>query len=61
VIDDGTNTLFWKDERLNGKRIKEIAPTLYAIVPKRVINACKVSEALLNQQCNSEEPFRLLY
>jgi hypothetical protein len=50
VIGDGTNTLFWKDEWLDRERIKEIAPTLYAMVSKGVINAHKVNEALLNQR-----------
>jgi hypothetical protein len=54
VIGDGTNTYFWKDKWLDGKRIKEIAPTLYAMVPKRIINTHKVSEALLNQRWISD-------
>jgi hypothetical protein len=48
VIGDGANTLFWKDKWHQGKRIKEIAPAVYDMVPKRTINNRKVSEALLN-------------
>jgi hypothetical protein len=49
VIGDGKNTYFWKDRWMDGKRIKEIAPALFAMVPKRIINTRKVSEALLNR------------
>jgi hypothetical protein len=48
VIGDGSNTLFWKDKWLQGKRIKEIAPAVYDMVPKRIVNRRKVSEVLLN-------------
>jgi hypothetical protein len=44
------NTLFQKDKWHQGKRVKEIAPTVYGMVPKRIINKRKVSEALLNLQ-----------
>jgi hypothetical protein len=54
VIGDGKNTYFWKDKWLDGKRIKEIAPTLFAMVPKRIINTRKVSEALLNRRWISD-------
>jgi hypothetical protein len=47
-VGDGSNTLFWKDRWLNGKRIKDIAPAVYAMVPKRIINTRKVKEAMLN-------------
>jgi hypothetical protein len=54
VVGDGTNTYFWKDKWLDGKRIKEIAPALYAMVPKRIINTRTVNEALLNQRWISD-------
>jgi hypothetical protein len=40
-VGDGTNTKFWKDKWLNGKRIKYLAPTptLYNIIPKRIVNS----------------------
>jgi hypothetical protein len=47
-VGDGSNTLFWKDRWLNGKRIKHIAPAVYAMVPKRIINTRKAKEAMLN-------------
>jgi hypothetical protein len=54
VIEDGANTLFWKDKWLQGKRIKEIVPAVCGMVPKRIINRRKVSEALLNFQWISD-------
>jgi hypothetical protein len=54
VVGDGTNTYFWKDKWLDGKRIKEIAPALYAMVPERIINTRTVNEALLNQRWISD-------
>jgi hypothetical protein len=41
-------TAFWKDRWLNGKKIKDIAPAVYAMIPKRIINTRKVKEAMLN-------------
>jgi hypothetical protein len=53
-VGDGTNTLFWKDRWINGQRISDIASSVYAMVPKRVINKQKVSEALMNLQWMSD-------
>jgi hypothetical protein len=47
-VGDGSNTMFWKDRWLNGKRIKDIAPVVYDMVPKRTRNKRKVKEAMLN-------------
>jgi hypothetical protein len=47
-VGDGSNTLFWKDKWLDGKRIKDIAPAVYAMIPNRIINKRKVNEAMLN-------------
>jgi hypothetical protein len=33
---------------LDGRKIKDIAPNIYAMVPKRVINMRRTSEALQN-------------
>jgi hypothetical protein len=34
-IGDGRKALFWEDRWLNGRSIGEIAPLLYACIPKR--------------------------
>jgi hypothetical protein len=47
-IGDGSNTLFWKDMWLNGKKVKDIAPNICAMVLKRIAKKLKVSEALQN-------------
>jgi hypothetical protein len=49
-VGDGSNMMFWKDRWLNGKGIKDIAPAVYAMVPKRTRNMRKVKEAMLNIQ-----------
>jgi hypothetical protein len=49
-VGDGSNTLFCKDRWLNGKRIKDIAPAVYVMVPSRIINKRKVNEAMLNMR-----------
>jgi hypothetical protein len=47
-VGDGSNTLFWKDRWLNGRGIKDIAPTVYGLVPKRIKNIRKVKEVVQN-------------
>jgi hypothetical protein len=47
-IGDGSNTLFWKDRWLHGKKVKDIAPNICAMVPKRIANKQKASDALQN-------------
>jgi hypothetical protein len=54
VVGDGANTLFWKDRWSNGQRIEDIAPSVHALVPKRIVNTRKVIEALLNMQWISD-------
>jgi hypothetical protein len=44
MVGDDANTLFWKDRWQNGQRIAIV----HALVPKRIVNKCKVNEALLN-------------
>jgi hypothetical protein len=41
-------TLFWPDRWLHGKKVKDIAPNICAMVPKRIANKRKASEALQN-------------
>jgi hypothetical protein len=48
VVGDGLDTLFWKDRWLDGRKVKDIAPSIYAMVPKRVTNSRRTSEALQN-------------
>jgi hypothetical protein len=43
---DGRNTLFWGDRWLLGQRLVDLAPHLYAMVPKRVANKRTVVEGL---------------
>jgi hypothetical protein len=45
-VGDGSNTMFWKDQWLNGKRIKDIAHVVYSLVLKRIRNMRKVKEAM---------------
>jgi len=33
-VGNGSNTLFWEDKWLDGKRIQDITPLVYALVPK---------------------------
>jgi hypothetical protein len=47
-VGDGTNTKFWKDKWLNGKRIADLFPRLYSAIPKRVINCRTVQEAIVS-------------
>jgi hypothetical protein len=53
-IEDGTNTLFWSDHCLHGKRIADLAPRLLDAVPKRRINNRTVHEALTAGQWVSD-------
>jgi hypothetical protein len=45
-VGDGSNILFWKDRWLNGRRIRDIAPTIFDLVPKRIRNVRKVKEVV---------------
>ena len=48
-VGDGTPTLFWKDRWLHGKCIKDLAPSLFAILPNRRANKHTDFEALTDQ------------
>jgi hypothetical protein len=50
TIKDGSNTYFWKYRWLNGKAVREIAPAVAAMVPKRIVNKHRVNEALHNMK-----------
>lgn len=49
-VGNGTNTMFWIDKWIHGKRISDIAPRLFSIIPKRIINRRTVQQALLNRR-----------
>ena len=47
-VGDGARTLFWKDRWINGQRVADLAPQIFAIVSKRRANKRTVLEALTN-------------
>jgi hypothetical protein len=47
-VGDGSNARFWIDQWLNGKRIRDVALAIYALVPKRTRNSRTVRDALIN-------------
>jgi hypothetical protein len=47
-VGDGSNARFWIDQWLNGKRIRDVALAVYALVPKRTRNSRTVRDALIN-------------
>ena len=48
-VGNGSHTLFWTDRWLHGQCIVDLAPRLYATVPKRRIKKCTVQEALTDR------------
>jgi hypothetical protein len=49
VVGNGESALFWEDRWLEGRSIKEMAPEVYALVPKRRRKARTVREALADR------------
>jgi hypothetical protein len=49
IVGDGANTLFWTDRWLHGKCIADLAPRLFAAIPKRRVKRRTVRDALTNQ------------
>jgi hypothetical protein len=47
-VGDGSNARFWIDQWLNGKRIRDVTPAIYALVPKRISDSRMVRDALIN-------------
>jgi hypothetical protein len=37
-VGNGTNTMFWTDKWIHGKRVSDIALRLFSIIPKRITN-----------------------
>jgi hypothetical protein len=46
----GSNTFFWTDRWINGKKVSDIAPRLFATIPNRITCKRTVQEALLNRR-----------
>jgi hypothetical protein len=51
-VGNGSSTLFWKDKWLDGRSIKDIAPLVYALVPKRKSSKHTVLDALTGEKWN---------
>jgi len=49
VVGNGSRTLFWTDRWIHGQKIEDLAPWLFALVPKRRANKCTVLEALTDK------------
>ncbi|GJN09772.1 hypothetical protein PR202_ga27806 [Eleusine coracana subsp. coracana] len=50
IVGDGKHTIFWTDCGLHGQSIQELAPSLTALVPKRMLNNRTVHDALTDLQ-----------
>ncbi|KAK1679133.1 hypothetical protein QYE76_039981 [Lolium multiflorum] len=48
-VGNGESALFWEDKWLDGRSVKEMAPEVYALVPKRRKKARTVREALIER------------
>lgn len=48
VLGNGESSLFWEDRWLDGKSVKEMAPEVYALVPKRRRKVRTVRETLID-------------
>jgi hypothetical protein len=53
-VGNGSSTLFWSDNWLQGKSISNIAPRLYSIIPKKITKSRTFQEALLNRSWISD-------
>lgn len=49
-IGNGSNTLFWTNRWINGRRVSHIAPRLFGIIPESITSKWIVQEALLNRR-----------
>jgi hypothetical protein len=54
AVGDGKNTMFWTDRWLHGQRIEDIAPRLFAAVPRRKINRHSIYDALTDRKWVSD-------
>jgi hypothetical protein len=46
LVGDGRSKYFWTDRWLHGQNIEDLAPTLFALVPKSIAKKRTVQEAL---------------
>jgi hypothetical protein len=53
-VGDGTNTKFWKDKWLHGKRIADLFPRLFSAIPKWLVNCRTVQEAIVSTKWISD-------
>jgi hypothetical protein len=47
TIGDGATTLFWSNRWLDGRSLRELDPSLVAVVSKRVTNSRTIQQAML--------------
>lgn len=53
-IGNGASTLFWKDRWLYSRCVKDLAPRLFEVVPRRIANSRNVQEALMDRRWISD-------
>ena len=53
-VANGAHTLFWTDKRLLGQKVSNLAPRLFAMIPKRIANKRTVLKALTNRKWISD-------
>jgi hypothetical protein len=49
-VRDGSNSLFWKDRWILGRRIQDNAPLIFSMVLKRFVNKKTVLEAIQDER-----------
>jgi hypothetical protein len=49
-VGNGSNTLFWTDKWINAKRVSDIAPRLFSLIPKRIAAKRTGQDALPNRR-----------
>lgn len=49
-VGNGARTLFWQDKWIDGNSVEDIAPLVWAAVPKRLRNSRLVNQALADNQ-----------
>jgi hypothetical protein len=54
VVGNGESALFWEDRWLDGKTIRELAPEVYALIPKRRRKIHTVRQALVERSWISD-------
>ena len=53
-VGDGTKTLIWTDRWLHGQCITDLAPRLFAVIPKRRLKQRTVQDTLTNRTWTSD-------